>query len=77
MKTKNGAIIGNLAPEHTHGGNVANAFARQAIAQMKDHMTENIATPSASQGAVVVNLDGHVQMALPKRSSLSRVVILS
>ena len=60
--------------EHNHSGNVATVFARQAIGNMKKHMTENIATPSASQGTVVVNLSGHVQMALHKRASLSRVL---
>jgi len=49
-------------------------LAKKAIAAMKSHMTETLATPSASQGAVVAALDGHVQMALPKRSSLSRVL---
>ena len=75
LKTnKDDAILGNTAPDHTHSGNVANALARQAIGKMKDHMSENIATPSASQGSVVVNLGEHVQMALPKRASLSRVL---
>jgi hypothetical protein len=74
VKTAGLVVIGNLNPEHTHTGNVANSLARQAIGKMKQHMTENIATPSASQGAVVVNLNGQVQMALPKRASLSRVL---
>src|ERR1043165_9907568 len=74
LKTADNAVIANGSPEHNHSGNVATALARTAIAKMKEHMTENIATPSASQGAVVVKLDGHVQMALPKRASLSRVL---
>jgi hypothetical protein len=41
---------------------------------MKKHMQENIATPSASQGAIVTQVAGQVQMALPKRASLSRVL---
>lgn len=73
-KTVGNVVVGNLSAEHTHSGNVATALARQAVGKMKAHMTENIATPSASQGAVVVNLDGHVQMALPKRATLSRVL---
>ena len=74
LHTKNEDVLGNTAPEHTHGGNVANSQARKAIAEMKKHMTENIATPSASQGAVVEKMSDHVRMALPKRASLSRVL---
>lgn len=74
VRTKNDAVIGNPDPDHTHTGNPANCLARQAMSRMKQHMTENIATPSASQGAVIVALDPHVQMALPKRASVSRVL---
>lgn len=74
VKTAGDAVLGNGSPEHNHSGNVANALARKAVAQMKEHMTETIATPSASQGAVVVRLDGHVQMALPKKATLSRIL---
>ena len=71
VTTINDNIVGDQHPDHNHGGNVANALASKAVAKMKDHMEENIATPSASQGAVIVNLGAHVQMALPKRASLS------
>jgi hypothetical protein len=74
LKTAEGEIVGQLHPEHNHSGNVATALGRKAVGQMKSHMTENIATPSASQGAVIANLDEHVQMALPKRATLSRVL---
>ena len=74
LKTFDSNVIGNRNPDHNHSGNVATAMARKAIGQMKQHMTETIATPSSSQGSVVVNLPGHVQMALPKRASLSRVL---
>src|ERR1700759_670218 len=73
-RTRGDNFIGHLMSEHTHGGNVANALARQAIARMKEHMVEAIATPSASQGVVVSQLDGHVQMALPQRVTLSRTL---
>jgi hypothetical protein len=74
VRTKDDAVIGGQDHEHTHTGNAGKSLARQAIGAMKKHMTENIATPSASQGAVLVTLDPHVQMALPKRSSISRVL---
>jgi hypothetical protein len=54
LKTANDRIAGRTDPDHTHSGNVSTALARQAIGKMKSLMTENIATPSASQGAVVV-----------------------
>lgn len=74
LKTSGDTMINMSTPEHTHMGNASNALARRAIGEMKKHMTETLATPSASQGAVVVNAEGHVQMALPKRASLSRVL---
>ena len=74
LKTSGDAIVGDSSPSHTHTGNVATALSRKAVGQMKAHMTETIATPSSSQGDVVERLDGLVQMALPKRASLSRVL---
>jgi len=74
VKTAEDAFVGNDSPDHNHSGNVASALARTAIGRMKTIMEENIATPSASQAAVVGQLDGHVQIALPKRASLSRVL---
>ena len=73
LKTVENVIIGNSNPEHNHSGNLATALARKAIGVMKQHMTETIATPS-SQDSVVVKLPEQVQMALPKRASLSRVL---
>jgi hypothetical protein len=55
-------------------GNEAKSLARRAVGQMKEHMVENVATPSSSQGAVVEQLGGEIKMALPKRASLSRVL---
>lgn len=74
VKTEGNVVIGKPGPDHTHTGNIANALSRKAVGKMKEHMAENIATPSASQGSVVANLDDHVLMALPKRASLSRVL---
>jgi hypothetical protein len=67
-------VFGDQAPEHTHNGNVSTAYARKAIASMKEKMTETVATSSSSQGAVLVDLAPHVLMALPKRSSVSRIL---
>jgi len=74
LKTFEGTVVETSNPDHTHTGNVANALARKAINDMKVRMTDTIATPSASQGAIITQLPGQVQMALPKRSSLSRVL---
>ena len=67
VRTDAATIVGNANPEHTHNGNIATSLA-------PTKMLETIATPSSSQGAVAVNLDDHVLMALPKRQSLSRVL---
>ena len=67
-------IIGDQSPDHTHNGNVATALARKAIGDMKNKMTETIATPSSSSGAVMADLGPHVLMALPKKTSLHRVL---
>jgi hypothetical protein len=74
LKTIDDAIVAGRETQHTHSGNVANALARKAIGEMKQDMTATIATPSSAQGAVIASLDGHVQIALPKRASLSRVL---
>jgi hypothetical protein len=70
----NNVVIGDQSPDHTHSGNVSTALARAAIADMKKKMTETIATPSSSSGAVMVDLGPHVLMALPKKTSLNRVL---
>lgn len=67
-------IIGDQSPDHTHSGNVALALARKAIGNMKEKMTETVATPSSSCGAVMADLAPHVLMALPKKTSLHRVL---
>ena len=74
IKTKDDRVCNDEMPQHTHGGNVATALAKKAVSEMKNRMTETIATPSSSQAAVVVDLAPQIQMALPKRSSLSRLL---
>ena len=69
-------VVGNLSPDHTHGGNGEAALARQAVGVMKLKMTETIATPSAAQGSVAASLGDQVLMALPKRATLSRLLRL-
>lgn len=60
--------------EHNHEGNVANAFARQAVHEMKQTMHENMATPAAARGAVSRDLPGETLMALPDKSLLARTL---
>lgn len=60
--------------EHTHSGNVATALGRRAVGEMKAKMDSLLSTPSSSQAAVVVTLDDHVLMALPKHRALSRTL---
>jgi hypothetical protein len=74
LSTDGNVIIGDQSPDHTHSGNVATALARKAIGEMKIKMTETVATPSSSSGAVMADLGPHVLMALPKNTSLKRVL---
>ena len=74
IKTSGDAVVSHSIPDHTHAGNIATARARAAVGAMKVHMQENVATPSASQGAVVSQVADSVKMALPKRASLSRML---
>lgn len=74
LLTAGDVIIGKQSPDHTHNGNVATALARKAIGDMKKKMKETVATPSSSSGSVMAGLGPHVLMALPKRSSLNRVL---
>jgi len=48
IRTKEDDVVGAPCYEHTHTGNASTSLARKAIGQMKHHMMENIATPSAS-----------------------------
>lgn len=73
MRTQ-GDRVKEMLYEHSHSGNVATALARKAVGEMRDKMTETIATPTSSQGEVMPSLDGHVLMALPKKASLSRIL---
>src|SRR4051812_26086014 len=50
-------IVSNRLPDHTHEGNIATALAptalrANAVGEMKDRMTEVLATPSSSQASV-------------------------
>jgi len=61
-------IMGN--PHHTHEGNKPTALARKAVGEMKDRICDIGATPSATQGAVAVELADNVLMALPNDQRL-------
>src|SRR5438132_6808528 len=74
LLTSGSRIVSNRLPDHTHEGNVATALARKAVGEMKDRMTEVLATPSSSQASVASSLDNHVQMALPRRSAVTRTL---
>ena len=42
--TSGDRVVSDRQPEHTHSGNVATAFARKAVCEMKTKMTEMNAT---------------------------------
>jgi len=74
LTTRDTRIITAQNPDHTHSGNVSTALARKAVSDMKTRSVELGATPSTSQAAVIENLSNHVQMALPKRTTLNRAL---
>ncbi|KII71289.1 hypothetical protein RF11_08785 [Thelohanellus kitauei] len=57
---------------HTHFGNGSQALARRAVGQMKERISEEMATPSSVQASVMITLDDYVLVALPKRSTLNQ-----
>ncbi|KII67891.1 hypothetical protein RF11_13649 [Thelohanellus kitauei] len=57
---------------HTHFGNGSQALARRAVGQMKESISQEIAAPSSVQAFIMVTLDDHVLVALPKRSILNQ-----
>jgi hypothetical protein len=72
--TKGEIVVRNQETNHTHQGNAATSLARRAIGEMKSRLADNLSTPSTSQTAVMSSLPDAVLMALPKRSSVSRVL---
>src|SRR2546425_5703499 len=72
LVTSGSRVVSNRLPDHTHEGNKATSLARKAVREMKDRMTEVLATPSSSQASVASTLDDHVLMALPRRSAVTR-----
>ena len=61
LTTKNDEIVSNCDPEHNHSGNKENIMARQAVVEMKDKMSDILATPSAVIASVVTQLEPDVQ----------------
>lgn len=72
--TKEDIVIKNQEMVHSHEGNLATSLARRAVGEMKSRLMDNLATPSTSQAAVMNSMPDNVLMALPKRSSVSRVL---
>src|ERR1051325_1749094 len=74
VTTGGGRVVSNREPEHNHSGNIATSLARKAVGEMKEKMCELSATPGSSQAAVMTDLDDHVLMALPKRTTVSQAL---
>ena len=71
LTTKNDEIASNCDPEHIHSGNKENIMARQAVVEMKDKMSDILATPRAVIASVVTQLEPDVLMALPRKQTLN------
>ena len=74
LLTCDDVVVGEQSPDHIHSGNISTSLARKAVGEMKKKMTETVATPSSSSGAIMADLYPHVLMGLPKRTSLNRVL---
>ena len=74
LTTKNDEIVSNCDSEHNHSGNEENIMARQAVVEMKDKMSDILATPSAVIASVVTQLEQDVLMALPRKQTLKRAL---
>jgi hypothetical protein len=74
LTTSEARVVSDRRPDHNHEGNIATSLARKAVGEMKLAVVDLMATPSSSQATVVANLDDHVLMALPKRSTLNRAL---
>lgn len=70
--TKDQNAIGGNYQMHNHDGNVAVAFGRKAVAEMKQKV-ENIGTStSMATSSVCTGLNDDILMALPKRLTIAR-----
>ncbi|KII68076.1 hypothetical protein RF11_04244 [Thelohanellus kitauei] len=67
----NGHRVVSQDLEHTNFGNGSQALTRTAIGQMKEQISKEIATPSSGQASLMVTLDDHVLVVLPKQSTLN------
>ena len=74
LTTRNDEIVSDCEPEHNHSGNKENVLARQAIAEMKEKMSEVSATSSAVIASVITQLEPDVLMALPRKQTLKRTL---
>ena len=74
LTTKNDEIASNCDPEHNHSGNKENITARQAVVEMKDKMSDILATPSPVIASVVTELEPDVLIALPRKQTLKRTL---
>ena len=72
LTTKIDEIVSNCDPEHNYSGNKGNIAARQAVVEVKDKMSDILATPSAVMASVVIQLEPDVLMALTRKQTLKR-----
>lgn len=67
-------VVSNLEPHHSHEGNNSSCLARRAVGEMKLRLVDTLATPAGTQATVTSTLPNHVLMALPKKTSLARIL---
>ena len=67
-------VFGSGIVEHNHEGNVAIALARRALGKMKKKIENISSNPCTIRATVTSQLPAYVLMALPKRTSVNRIL---
>ena len=70
LTTKNDEIVSNCDPEHNYAGNNKNILACQVVVEMKDKMSDILASRSVVIVSAVTQLESDVLMALPRKQTL-------
>ena len=74
ITTKEDEIVSKETPIHSHTGSKERVLARQAVAEMKEKMSEAPTTTTRVIDSVSTKLQSNVISALPKKASLQRTL---
>ena len=75
LTTNNDELVSKKDPQHNHDSSKESILARQAVAEMKDKITEVSTSTSSVISSVSTQLDPNTLTALPKKISLQRTLL--